>query len=150
MRPIPDQHYPIPVAINLLMFAVCSVLCFLLLCAASHTANIEVLILCGCLFAAVMIPVYSLIHEAEHTMLHPRPVWNAVLGRWLCALFVVSFNFLTHCHLRHHNKNRTDVEMWDLYREGQSKWRRRLNLYLMMSGFGYLSLWLSVVSLVSQ
>ena len=134
MKPIPDRHYPIPVAINLLTVAVCSVLYFFLLYAASHAANIEVLIICGCLFAALMIPVYSLIHEAEHNMLHPRPIWNAVLGRWLCALFVVSYTFLTHCHLRHHNKNRTDIEMWDLYREGQSKWRRRLNLYLMMSG----------------
>jgi fatty acid desaturase len=35
--------------------------------------------------------------------------------------------------------------MWDLYREDQSKWLRRGNLYLMMSGLGYLSLWVSVV-----
>jgi hypothetical protein len=59
MKPIPDRHYPIPVAINLLAVAVCSVLYFLLLYAASHVANIEVLIICGCLFAALMIPVYD-------------------------------------------------------------------------------------------
>ena len=145
MKSIPDRHYSIPIAINLLTVAVCSVLYFFLLYAASHTAKMWILIICGCSFAAVMIPVYSLIHEAEHSMLHPRPIWNAMLGRWLCALFLVSFTFLTHCHLRHHNKNRTDIEMWDLYREDQSKWRRRGNLYLMMSGLGYLSLWVSVV-----
>src|SRR5580698_6999669 len=140
-----DRRYPIPVAVNLATVAVCSGLYFALLYAASRAPSLGALLLCGCLFAVVMIPVYSLIHEAEHNMLHPDPLWNALLGRWLCLLFVVSFTFLTHCHLRHHLKNRTDIEMWDLYREGQPKWRRRCNLYLMMSAFGYLSLWLSVL-----
>jgi fatty acid desaturase len=140
-----DRRYPIPVAPNLAAVAVCSGLYFALLYAASHTQSLWAVMLFGCLFAVVMIPVYSLIHEAEHNMLHPDPFWNALLGRWLCLLFVVSFTFLTHCHLRHHTKNRTDIEMWDLYREGQQKWRRRCNLYLMMSAFGYLSLWLSVL-----
>jgi fatty acid desaturase len=140
-----DRRYPIPIAVNLLAVAVCSGLYFILFYAASRAASLWAVLLCGCLFAVVMIPVYSLIHEAEHNMLLPNPFWNAAVGRWLGLLFVVSFTFLTHCHLRHHVKNRTDIEMWDLYREGQNKWRRRCNLYLMMSAMGYLSLWLSVV-----
>ena len=140
-----DRPYAIPVVVNLLTVAVCSTLYFVLLYAASHAASLGGVVTCGCLFAVVMIPVYSLIHEAEHTMLHPHPFWNDMLGRWLCTLFIVSFTFLTHCHLRHHSKNRTDIEMWDLYLEGQSKWKRRGNLYLMMSGLGYLSMWLSVM-----
>jgi fatty acid desaturase len=140
-----DRRYPIPVAVNLLTVTVCTALYFILLYAASHAASLWAVALYGCLFGVVMIPVYSLIHEAEHNMLHPIPLWNAILGRWLGLLFVVSFTFLTHCHLRHHAKNRTDIEMWDLYREGQNKWQRRCNLYLMMSALGYLSLWLSVV-----
>jgi fatty acid desaturase len=140
-----DRRYPIPVAVNLLAVGVCSALYFILLFAASHAASLGALIAYACLFAIVMIPVYSLIHEAEHGTLHVNPFWNDLLGRWLCLLFIVSYTFLTHCHLRHHSKNRTDIEMWDLYREGQKKWRRRCNLYLMMSGLGYLSLWLSVV-----
>lgn len=35
--------------------------------------------------------------------------------------------------------------MWDLYYEHQNKWLRYGNLYLMMIGFGYFSLWLSVI-----
>ena len=140
-----DRRYPIPVVINLLTVAVCSALYFILLYAASHAASLTSVVVCGCVFAVVMIPVYSLIHEAEHNMLHQQPLWNALLGRWLCTLFVVSFTFLTHCHLRHHIKNRTDIEMWDLYLEGQGKWKRRCNLYLMMGGLGYLSMWLSVL-----
>jgi fatty acid desaturase len=139
------RRYPIPFVVNLLVIVVTSVLYFILLYAASHAATFGGVMTYGCLFAVVMIPVYSLIHEAEHHMLHPHPWWNDLLGRWLCALFIVSFTFLTHCHLRHHTKNRTDIEMWDLYSEGQRKWKRRGNLYLMMCGIGYLSMWLSVV-----
>jgi fatty acid desaturase len=99
----------------------------------------------GFLFAIVMIPVYSLIHEAEHNILHPNIWWNNFLGRWLCCLFIVSFSFFRHCHFRHHKKNRTDIEIWELYFEHQVKWKRYGNLYLMMIGLGYLSLWLSVL-----
>ena len=35
--------------------------------------------------------------------------------------------------------------MWELYYEHQVKWKRYGNLYLMMVGLAYLSLWLSVV-----
>ena len=145
MKSNPDRHYPIPVVANLLTVCTCSALYFVLLYAASHASSLAGLITYACLFAAAMIPVYSLIHEAEHNMLHPHPFWNDLLGRWLCALFIVSFTFLTHCHMRHHTKNRTDIEMWDLYRQDQTKWKRRCNLYLMMCGLGYVSLWISVV-----
>jgi fatty acid desaturase len=140
-----DRRYPVPAFTNLVTVVVCSALYFLLLCAASQAASLAGVIAYGLLFAVNMIPIYSLIHEAEHNMLHPRPLWNDMLGRWLCTLFIVSFTFFKHCHLRHHRKNRTDIEMWDLYLESHAKWKRRGNLYLMMSGLGYLSLWLSVL-----
>jgi fatty acid desaturase len=140
-----DRRYPVPVFANLAAVVICSALYFILLYAASRATSLASVIACGLLFAVNMIPIYSLIHEAEHNMLLPRPWWNDLLGRWLCTLFVVSFTFFKHCHLRHHRKNRTDIEMWDLYLQPQDKWKRRGNLYLMMSGLGYLSLWLSVL-----
>ena len=140
-----QRTYAIPAATNLTIVAVCSALYFFLFYAASRSESVAGLIACGVGFAVIMIPVYSLIHEAEHNMLHPHPVWNALLGRWLSCLFVASFTFFTHCHFRHHKKNRTDIEMWELYYEHQNKWKRRGNLFLMMSGLGYLSLWLSVL-----
>jgi fatty acid desaturase len=60
-------------------------------------------------------------------------------------MFMISFTFYRHCHLKHHKKNRTDDEMWDLYYEHQNKLLRYGNLYLMMMGFGYLAIWLSVL-----
>jgi fatty acid desaturase len=140
-----SRRYPIPVFLNLATLSICSALYFGLLFAASRAPTLAGVIGYGVLFAAIMIPVYSLIHEAAHNMLVPDSRWNDRLGRWLCMLFIVSFSFFKHCHLRHHRKNRTDIECWDLCLERHTRWKRYGNLYLMMAGLGYLSLWLSVV-----
>jgi fatty acid desaturase len=139
------EAYPIPAKTNISIIVICTVLYFVLLFASSKIHTIGFKLLLGLAFALVMIPVYSLMHEAAHNALHPAPRWNIFLGRWLCCLFIVSFHFFRHCHLKHHKKNRTDEEMWDLYYEHQNKWLRYGNLYLMMIGFGYLALWLSVI-----
>jgi fatty acid desaturase len=140
-----NNNYPIPVKINVLIIAICTALYFILLVAGSNINSIGYKLLLGLAFGIIMIPIYSLIHEAAHYSLHSSLDWNLYLGRWLCCLFVVSFTFYRHCHLKHHKKNRTDEEMWDLYYENQNKWLRYGNLYLMMIGLGYLALWLSVI-----
>ena len=140
-----NKDYPIPAKVNILIVAVCLALYFILLWAGSNTNQFGYKLLFGLAFGITMIPVYSLIHEAVHYSLNPSFRWNLYLGRWLCCLFVVSFTFFRHCHLKHHKKNRTDEEMWDLYYESQNKWLRYGNLYLMMIGLGYLALWLSVI-----
>jgi len=135
----------IPTVLNAGLVTAVSVLCVGLLYAASHTGSHGMLLLYALTFAVAMVPLYTLLHEAEHELLVPNRRLNDVLGRWLSMLFGVSFAFMKHCHLRHHRKNRTDIEMWDLYLEHQVPWRRRGNLYLMMAGPGYFMLWLSVV-----
>lgn len=140
-----NKNYPIPAKVNILIIVICTALYFFLLIAGSKTHSIGNKILLGLAFGIIMIPVYSLIHESAHFSLNPSSKWNLYLGRWLCCLFIVSFTFFRHCHLKHHSKNRTDEEMWDLYYEHQNKWLRYGNLYLMMIGLGYLSMWLSVV-----
>lgn len=139
------ESYPIPVKINILIIILCSALYFILLFSSFQYHSLGLKICFGFAFGMVMIPVYSLMHEAAHNALHPSPEWNLFLGRWLGCLFIVSFSFFRHCHLKHHKKNRTDEEMWDLYYEHQNKWLRYGNLYLMMIGFGYLAVWLSVI-----
>jgi len=140
-----SARLPIPVLINLIAMVGYSSCYFLLLYLAAQARSAGSLIIWALAFAVNMIPIYSLIHEAEHRMLLPNPRWNDRCGRWLCALFIVSFTFFKHCHLRHHKKNRTDIEMWDMYSEHQPRGARRWNLYLMLSGFGYFLIWLSVV-----
>ena len=140
-----NNSFPIPVKINILIIICCSLLYLFLLRVGSNTPEIIFKFLYGLVFAIVMIPVYSLMHEAAHNALHPNYRVNVFLGQYLSMLFVTSYHFFRHCHLKHHKKNRTDEEMWDLYYEHQNKWKRYGNLYLMMIGLGYFALWLSVI-----
>jgi len=140
-----NEHYTIPVKLNLLIIVSCAALYCVLLRIGMHTHSWYLELLLGLAFGVVLMPVYALMHEAAHNSLHPNPAWNAFLGKLLCCLFIVSYSFFRHCHLKHHKKNRTDEEMWDLYYEHQNKWLRYGNLYLMMVGVGYLALCLSVI-----
>ena len=139
------MNYAIPTRLNIFIIIVCTIVFFSLFIAGTHFPTLSARFLLGLVFGIVMIPVYSLMHEAAHNTLHPSDKTNIFLGRWLCCMFIISFTFYRHCHLKHHKKNRTDDEMWDLYYEHQNKLLRYGNLYLMMIGFGYLAIWLSVL-----
>ncbi len=140
-----NKKFAIPNSINIIAVISFSALYFYLLNLASQQVHWYWIILIAIAFGILMIPVYSLIHEAEHNILHSKSLLNNLLGRWLSCLFIAPFSFIKHCHLRHHKKNRTDIEMWDLYYEHQNKWRRYGNLYFVMIGFGYLGIVLSVL-----
>jgi len=141
------MKYSIPSRLNIFIIAVCTIAFITLFIAGTHFHQLWIRLFLGLAFGIVMIPVYSLMHEAAHNILNPSDAVNSFLGRWLCCLFIISFTFYRHCHLKHHKKNRTDAEMWDLYYEHQDKRLRYGNLYLMMIGFGYLATWLSVLLL---
>jgi len=140
-----DEQYRIPNKINVTIAVVCSLAYFALLWASSHVNHYGWVLFFGFLFAIIMVPVYSLIHEAEHGIIHTDKRINEAMGRWLSTLFIAPYTFFKHCHLKHHKKNRTDEEMWDLYYEHQDKLKRYGTLYGMMMGLGYFSMWLAVV-----
>lgn len=139
------EQNKIPDKTNLIITGLCSCAYFALLWAASHVHNYGWVLLCGFMFAVIMVPVYSLIHEAEHGIVNSSESVNNIMGRWLSTLFIAPFTFFKHCHLKHHKKNRTDEEMWDLYYEHQEKLKRYGTLYGMMIGLGYFSMWLAVL-----
>ncbi|MEO6132499.1 MAG: fatty acid desaturase [Saprospiraceae bacterium] len=139
------EQYRIPDKINMAIAIVFSCAYFTLLWAASHVTHLGWVLLFGFLFAVIMVPVYSLIHEAEHGIIHSDKRISEAMGRWLSTLFIAPYTFFKHCHLKHHKKNRTDEEMWDLYYEHQDKLKRYGTLYGMMIGLGYFSMWLAVL-----
>ena len=108
------MNYSIPTKLNILIIVVCTIAFFSLFIAGTHFHQIWVRLLLGLMFGIIMIPVYSLMLEAAHNTLHPSAIFNSFLGRWLCCMFMISFTFYRHCHLKHHKKKRTDDEMWDL------------------------------------
>lgn len=98
------------------------------------------LLVIGLCFSFLYLPLYSLLHEAEHLVLHPDPRWNDRLGVLLGVFFGGAFTFLRACHLGHHRRNRSDAEMFDLYYPGESLLKKRAFFY-----FNYLGgFWLLV------
>jgi len=110
-----------------------------LLWAGSHASTGYGLALYCFLFAIALIPVYSLLHEAEHGVLNSNEKWNYALGFYLSLLFLVPFSFFRKCHLNHHKHNRTDYEMWDCIMTPK-KWLKYGYLYLVMMGMEWIIL----------
>lgn len=116
-------------------------LCFLTMGASmglmyltSHTDNTIVFIL-GCLaFGFVNNTIFALMHEATHSILHTKRSVNNTLGKMLAAFFPSSFSVQKVCHLGHHRRNRTDVEFFEAYTEGDSKFHKTLSLYGILTG----------------
>ena len=54
-------------------------------------------------------PLWSMIHEAVHSSLHPDRRWNDRLGRVLAGVFGSPFQILRLGHLMHHRYNRSPL-----------------------------------------
>jgi fatty acid desaturase len=102
--------------------------------AASRAQSVGAWLACAVAFSFLFLPLYSLLHEAEHRVFHPRPWVNEACGTLLAAFFPGPFSFLRACHLGHHRRNRSDAEMFDLYYPSHNVWRRRVIFYLLYIG----------------
>jgi fatty acid desaturase len=60
-------------------------------------------------------PLWSLLHEAIHGILHPAAAVNDGVGRGLAVLFGAPFRVLRLGHLMHHRFNRTDLDRTEVY-----------------------------------
>ncbi len=62
-----------------------------------------------------MLTNYALLHEATHHNLHSNPTCNYWLGVATGVFFLAPFSMIRVTHQGHHQRNRTDAEMFDLY-----------------------------------
>lgn len=69
----------------------------------------------GVCFSYVLLTNYALLHEATHLNLNDNPRLNYWLGVWTGILFPVPFTMIRLTHQGHHQRNRTDAEMFDMY-----------------------------------
>ena len=95
---------------------------------ASH-APLGIALLAAIAFAFVNNAPFSLMHEAVHGVGATAPGRNYVLGLLAGCMFPTSFSMQRTAHLGHHARNRTDLEMYDYYRPGESRAVRNLWLY---------------------
>ncbi|WP_078119793.1 fatty acid desaturase family protein [Thiosocius teredinicola] len=90
-------------------------------------------------FALINNTIFSLLHEAVHGVLHPNRRVNDALGRVSAAFFPTGFIIQRVCHLGHHRRNRTDVELYDYCPPGTPMWLATFRLFCLLGGFYWLS-----------
>ncbi len=143
------QRYAIPSRLNLAITVAQVSVSLALLGVASwawHADRIGLLALAALIFSFVMQTGFSLLHEAEHRKLHANRQINDALGFVCAAMFPGSYQLLTVAHLNHHKVNRSDAELVDYIKPGESAWLKWVQFYSLISGL----IWLSapVVTLV--
>jgi fatty acid desaturase len=134
--------YPVPTRLNLAIIAVqLSALGAIFLATARATAWWQLLLLASAM-AVVGNSIYSIIHEAEHRMLHPNGRINDALGVVMALFFPAPYHLLRQGHLCHHRANRSDDEAFDLYFENDSPIVKWLKFYSIITG----AYWAAVVA----
>jgi fatty acid desaturase len=111
-----------------------------LLWLASHAGSLAVALLAAGAYSYVGNTIFSLLHESVHGIFHPRRGVNDAFGRVSAAFFPTGFTFQRVCHLGHHRRNRTDAELYDYVRPGQSRFLAWYRLYGLLLGFYWLAI----------
>ena len=115
---------------------------------ASRQNSWMLVLLLAIVFSFVYLPLYTLLHEAEHKLFHSDKKINYIFGVWLAAFFPAPFSFIRCCHLGHHARNRTDVEAFDYYFAGQNPLLKRVQFYIIFLGNFWILLPISILVLV--
>jgi fatty acid desaturase len=88
----------------------------------------------GIVFSYLMLTNYALLHEAIHDNLNSDPAWNYWLGVVAGIFFLAPFSMIRVTHRGHHQRNRTDAEMFDLYYPGDSFFLKCCQWYGTLAG----------------
>jgi fatty acid desaturase len=144
----PGEIPPPPAALNVFLALAVVVAGIGLQVLASRQQHPLAVVGIGVAFSFVYLPLYSLLHEAEHRVLLRNRAINDALGVFLAAFFPGSFTFLRACHLGHHRRNRSDAEMFDLYYPGDSLAKKRVTFYALYLGAFWLTVPLATILLV--
>lgn len=129
------ENMPIPWRLNLMLVVAVSVCGIVLLHTASAAqtwAGVSVAVLA---FSYLMLTNYALLHEATHENLHPDARWNYWLGVVTGIFFLAPFSMIRVTHQGHHQRNRTDAEIFDLYYPQDSYFWKCCQWYATLAGF---------------
>ena len=140
-----ESRFRVPGSLNLSIAAlqlVSALAVFYLTSLATHWWQLAGL---AFLFGILGNSIYSIIHEAEHGILHSNKWINDAVGVFMALLFPAPFHLIRQGHLGHHRRNRSDDEAFDLYFEGDRPWLKWLILYGILTGFYWMLVVLSNV-----
>ena len=106
---------PIPNRLNLALLLGVFAAAVTLLWLASRAPTWPITLAFSVAFSYLLLSNYALLHEATHLNLQDDLTANYWLGVWAGILFPVPFSLIYLTHQGHHQRNRTDAEMFDLY-----------------------------------
>lgn len=119
---------PIPEKRNLAIFFIVLPTTWWLLWSASHSTFLY-MFLAAWAYALLHNTIFSLLHEAAHGVLSNNRFRNDFFGIVSAAAFPTSFTMQKIAHLGHHERNRTDKELYDYYLPSESKVMRNIWMY---------------------
>jgi fatty acid desaturase len=142
------EEFPIPGRLNLLIVAVQLTALIGIFYGASRAAAPLPIALLALAMAVVGNSIYSVIHEAEHRMLHPNPRVNDLVGTVMALFFPAPYHLIRHGHLCHHRFNRSDHEAFDLYFDGDIAVVKWLKFYGIITGIYWMTVVLANVAVL--
>ena len=129
------RELAIPGALNIAITLGAAASAAALLFLVQHSPSLWVRAAAVIAFSFVGNTLFSMLHESVHRVAHADRAWNEAIGEICAAFFPTSLAFQRICHLGHHRRNRTDVEMFDLYYARDSWWLKAIQLYGILLGF---------------
>jgi len=143
-----QRRYPIPTTLNVVIIIAQLATLFAIFYGAGVANTWWQLLLLAFAMGIVGNSVYSIIHEAEHRILHPNPTLNDSLGVTMALFFPAPYHLLRQGHLCHHRFNRTDAEAFDLYFEGDISWVKWIKFYSIITGVYWVTVVLANVAVL--
>ena len=133
------KNYPQPRVLNIFIALFAYGFAAYLLYMASSTQSWLTLLFCAFIFSYINNTIFSLLHESAHGAFHKNKAINYIFGLFSSSIFPTAFTFQKICHLGHHRRNRTDVEMFEMYYKSDNKLMKRTQLYTILSGIYWTS-----------
>jgi fatty acid desaturase len=143
-----QRRYPIPGRLNLTIIVAQIAALFAIFYGASLANTWWQLLLLAAGMAIVGNSVYSIVHEAEHRILHPNAMLNDLLGVTMAMFFPAPYHLLRQGHLCHHRFNRTDAEAFDLYFDEDISWVKWIKFYSIITGVYWVTVVLANVAVL--
>jgi fatty acid desaturase len=125
---------PVPNVLNFTLVVLDIALATLLLWLGSWLDSWWAVLGIGVVFSYLMLTNYALLHEATHHNLNSNQAWNYWFGVATGVFFLAPFSMIRVTHHGHHQRNRTDAEMFDLYYSGDSFFLKCCQWYGTLAG----------------
>ena len=126
---------PIPDRLNFILVVSVFLFALILLWLASHVSNWLTVGALGIVYSYLLLTNYALLHEASHGNLQSGARRNHLLGLLAGLMFPMPFTLMRSTHQGHHDYNRTDVEMFDLYYPNDNLVLKYVRWYGILCGF---------------